>query len=398
MPSLHRRSFLRAAAVGFPALILSRTALSAPEYDLLIHGGRVIDPANRVDRTTDVAIRNRKIAAVKPGIAISSATEAIDARGRLVVPGLVDVHLHARDAELPPSEILSLGVTTMVDAGSRGADNFYQLIDIAEKAPNRMRMMLNIGRLGNYPGGRAEFLDNIDQADVAKAAAAVKQHRKWIVGIKARLSRGVAVDRDKEILRRALLVSRPAGIPVMIHMGDTATPLPELLAMLQKGDIVTHLYAPTPNGILDAQGRVIPEVVAARRRGVRFDLGHGLNEHWAWEVAEKALKQGFAPDSITSDLTVAGRTEQVFDLPNVMSKFLLLGLPLNQVVDCVTRAAAQTFRELHPFGTLSKGAVADVTLLEDTTGDFAFVDNYKTQRRGTHRLLTRAVVYGGKRI
>jgi dihydroorotase len=385
-----RRQFVRTAALGFPALLLK-----AADYDLVIRGGRVLDPSQGLDRTFDVGVRGGKIAAL--GAKLAGAQE-IDARGKLVVPGLIDIHVHARDAELPPGEFLSTGVTTMVDAGSRGADNVAQLIDVASKSPNRMRMMLNVARLGNNPNGRAEFLDSIEPADVEKARAAVQRHRQWIVGIKARLSRGISADRDLEVLRRAVRVAAPFKIPVMIHMGDTYSPLPQVLALLRKGDIVTHVYAPTPNGILDAQGIILPEVRAARARGVRFDFGNGLNEHWAWDVAEKAMRQGFAPDTITSDLNLPGRTDQVYDLPNVLSKFLVLGMPLEQVIACATRNAAATFREFHSLGSLRKDAVADVVVLEQAEGNFEFVDNYKNKRSGPRKLITRAVVAGGKHI
>jgi dihydroorotase len=385
-------------AAGLPALIAVRQSLSAAAYDLLIRGGRVIDPAPGVDRIMDVAIRGGKIAALGRNIPASSAMESIDAAGRLVVPGLIDIHLHARDAELPPSAIMALGVTSMVDGGSRGADNVDQLIQVARNAPNRMRILLNIGRLGNNPSGRGEFLDSIDPADVAKARTAVEKHRDWIVGIKARLSRGIAADRDTEVLRRAVQVAAPFKIPIMIHMGDTAAPLPEILALLRPGDIVSHMYAPTPHGIMDAKGKILPEVREARRRGILFDFGNGLNEHWNWDVAQSGLQQGFPPDTISTDLTIAGRTDQVIDLPNVVSKFLWMGMPLSQAIACVTSNAARSIREFKAYGSLRVGAAADVTVLELAQGNFSFVDNYKNVRTGTQRLMTRAVVMGGKKV
>ncbi|MEO5925178.1 MAG: amidohydrolase/deacetylase family metallohydrolase [Bryobacteraceae bacterium] len=389
MPS--RRHFLGAAAGAFA----SRASLVAADYDLVIQGGRVIDPAQGIDKPLDVGIRNGKIAALGSNL---SAPQTIDARGKLVVQGLIDIHVHARDPELPTSEFLSTGVTTMIDAGSRGADNVEQLIDsFAKPSPNRMRFWLNIGRLGNNPGGRAEFLDNIDQADVPKAIAAVKAHREWIVGIKARLSRGISANRDKEVLRRAIEVGTATNIPVMIHMGDTATPLPQLLAMMRPGDVVSHMYAPI-NGILDSQGMVLQGVRQARKRGIKFDFGNGLNEHWAWDVAEKAMQQGFPPDTISTDLNLPGRTDQVYDYPNVLSKFLALGMPLKQVIACATLNPSRTVRELNAYGSLRKGAVADVTILELQEGHFDFVDNYKGKRQGSQKLFTRAVVFGGKRV
>ena len=365
----------------------------------MIRGGRVLDPSSGFDAIADVAIQDGKIAAVGRDLEVDAAVESIDARGKLVVPGLIDVHLHARDAALPPAEILkSGGVTTMIDAGSKGADNLAEIVAIARQAPNRLRVLLNIATLGNNnPNGRAEFLDGIDRADVDKARRAIEQNREWIVGIKARLSKGVSAERDREVLARALEAAQPFGIPIMVHVGDTFTPLPELLAMLRPGDIVTHMYAPV-NGILDASGRVLAQVREARSRGVRFDLGNGLNEHWRWDIAERALEQGFAPDTISSDLNVPGRTQQVFDLPNVLSKFLLLGMPLAEVLACVTSRAAATFRELESYGTLREGVTADVTVLEMTDGLFEFVDNYKGTRTGRERLVMRAVVYGGQRV
>ena len=391
---MNRRQFVQTAA-AFPALI---GPLSAAGYDLVVRGGRVIDPAQRIHRVMDVAIRAGKIAALAPNIPASSAAESIDATGKLVVPGLIDIHLHARDAELPPSAIMALGVTSLVDAGSRGADNVDQLIEVARSAPNRMRILLNIGRLGNNPNGRGEFLDSIDPADVAKARAAIKKHRDWIVGIKARLSRGIAAERDQEVLRRAVQAAAPFKIPVMIHMGDTASPLPQLLALMRPGDIVSHLYAPTPHGIMDDRGKILPEVREARRRGIRFDFGNGLNEHWNWDVAQSGLQQDFPPDTISTDLTIAGRTEQVIDLPNVVSKFLSMGMPLNQAIACVTSNAARSFREFNAYGSLRTGAPADVTVLELAQGNFSFVDNYKNVRMGTQKLVTRAVIVGGKKV
>jgi dihydroorotase len=392
-----RRKFIQTAA-AFPALMIGRRPLSAAAYDLVIQGGRVIDPAQRIDRLADVAIRAGKIAAIGPKIAASSARETIDANGRLVVPGLIDIHLHARDAELPPSAILALGVTSMVDAGSRGAVNVDQLIEVARTAPNRIRILLNIASKGNNPNGRGEFLDSIDPADVPKSHAAVQKHRVRIVGIKARLSRGISADRDLQVLRRAVELAGPFSIPIMIHMGDTASPLPQILALLRPGDIVSHMYAPTPHGIMDQQGQILPEVREARRRGIGFDFGNRLDEHWTWDMAQSGLHQGFPPDTISSDLTITGRTAQVIDLPNVISKFLCMGMPLNRAIACVTSNAARSFCEFNAYGTLRVDASADVTVLDLTQGTFTFVDNYKNVRTGTQRLVTRAVVMGGRKV
>jgi dihydroorotase len=184
----------------------------------------------------------------------------------------------------------------------------------------------------------------------------------------------------------------------MIHMGDTASPLPQILALLRPGDIVSHLYAPTPHGIMDSEGKILPQVREARRRGIRFDFGNGLNEHWNWDVAQSALRQEFPPDTISTDLTIAGRTDQVIDLPNVVSKFMWMGMPLDQAIACVTSNAARSIREFNAYGSLRVGAAADVTILELAQGSFSFVDNYKNVRTGMQRLETRVVIVGGRKV
>jgi dihydroorotase len=394
---MHRRQFLHTAA-AFPAVLTLPRGLSAAEYDLVIRGGRVIDPSQKIDRTSDVAVKSGKIAAVRPDIPTSSAAQTIDAQGKLVVPGLIDIHVHQGDPKLPPSEVLSTGVTAMVDGGSRGADNVDDLLAIARNSPNRMRILLNIARLGNNPGGRGEFLDGIEPADVAKCRAAAEKNREYVVGLKARLSRGVSGKLDLEVLRRARQVADAVKIPIMIHMGDTESPLPQILDLLRPGDIVTHMYAPPPHGIMDDKGKVLEEVRQARKRGVLFDFGNGRVEHWTWDVAQSGLKQSFAPDTISTDLNLASRTDQVLDFPNVLSKFLLMGMSLNDVIARATINSARAIKEMKPYGTLRTGAVADLAVLELAQGNFEFVDNYMGKRTGSQRLVARAVVYGGKKV
>jgi len=367
----------------------------SPEYDLLIQGGRVLDAAQRMDKVADVAIRDGRIAAVRPGIAPSSAKEAIDASGKLVTPGLIDIHTHLADQQLPPATCLPDGVTTMLDAGSTGSDNAGDLLPIAKAAPNHVRILLNIGHLGVEQGGE---LLNIEHAKVADTRRVIEQNRHWIVGIKARLSRTVAGDNDLEALRRARQVADPLKIPIMVHVGQTVSPLPAILALLRPGDIVTHLYSPPPHGILDESGKLLPEVREARKRGVLFDVGNGRIGHITWDVAERAMQQDFLPDTISSDMTFVGRTYQVFSLPNVMSKFLMLGMPVERVFACVTANAARAIPEFNAYGSLRIGAPADVAVFDLKEGDFEFVDNADTKRNGRRKLFPHAVVMGGKRV
>jgi dihydroorotase len=197
---------------------------------------------------------------------------------------------------------------------------------------------------------------DIRNADVAAARAAIARDRDVVIGIKARLSNNVAGSGDLEALRRAQEAAAPFNLPVMIHMGQTVSPLPRILELLKRRDVVTHLYAPAPNGILDDNGRLLPEIGVARRRDVWFDFGNGRAGHVTWDVAERAVKQGFLPDTLSTDFTLEGRPTQFIDLPNVMSKFLLLGVPLDQVIARVTINAARVFEAFKDRGTFSIGA------------------------------------------
>lgn len=286
----------------------------------------MVDPGQRVDRVADVAIRGGRIVAVQPNIAAGDAAEVIHAAGRIVTPGLVDLHVHA--TEDIPAFAWSTGVTTMLDAGTKGADGVADRVGMVKTAPNRVRVLLNLSRQGVTTPGE---LLNFDTADVDAAKHAIESHRDVIVGVKARLSRSVAGDHDLDAVRRAKAVTAMFKLPLMVHIGDSASVLPKILELLDRGDIVTHVYAPV-NGTLDGNGRVWPQVLEARRRGVVFDFGNGGLDHFTWESVERGVQRRFLPDTISSDLTTAGRTDRVFDFPTVLSKFLMLGLTLDEVI------------------------------------------------------------------
>ena len=389
---LTRRAFLHTAVTGGVAVAAGGSS-SAAEFDLVVKGGRVIDPARRFDALADVGISGGRIAAVRPSIAAAAAAEVLDAAGALVTPGLVDIHTHVRAAEMP-SICLSQGVTSLVDAGSRGADQIDSVVAFAKRAPNRVRVLINLSRAGIIDEG--DLMD-LALADVALARDAILRHRDVVIGVKARLSRNVAGEHDLEALRRAQEITRPLGLPVMIHIGQTFSTMPQLLALLKPGDIVTHVYAPPPNSIFDGKGGVLPELVAARKRGIRFDIGNGRIGHFTWETMAEGVKAGFLPDTVSSDWTDAGRAEQVVDFPNVMSKLLMLGVPLTQVIAMATSNAAAAFPTFKDLGTLRVGAPADVSVLELREGAFDFVDNYGGKRTGRQRLFPRATIMAGKR-
>jgi dihydroorotase len=389
---VNRRQILCSAAAG-AAMFARIPNARAATYDLLIKGGRVIDPSVGLDGVRDVAIAGGRIVAVEAGIT-GDATETIDARGKIVTPGLIDIHTHAGRGKDSPALALQDGVTGFVDAGSGGPDNIDEIAAVVRGGPQIGRALLNIATRTGFTGG--ELMD-INRANVSLARGAIAHNRDVVVGVKARLSENVAGTNDLEGLRRAQEAASAFNLPVMIHIGQSVSPMRSILALLKRGDIVTHMYAPPPNSILDDQGRLLPEVAAARRRGVMFDFGNGSSGHFNWEMLDRATKQGFWPDTLSTDWTTTARTTGVVDFPNVMSKFLMLGMPLAQAVACATTNAAKRFDAFSDRGTLGVGAPADVAIMELREGNFDFLDNYEGKRTGRQRLFPIAAVLNGKR-
>jgi dihydroorotase len=391
---MNRRRFLYTAAVGTFASRVPPAFAQTATYDLIIRGGRVIDPSLRIDGIRDVAIRGGHIAAVESHIA-AAAADTIDARGRLVVPGLIDIHTHTARTGEGPALILADGVTGWIDAGSQGADRIGDVAAVARKSPQQGRVLVNIGRSGILPDG--DTMD-IARADVGALRDAIEKHRDVVVGVKARLSREVAGENDDEVLRRAQEVASSVNLPLMIHMGQSRSPLPRLFDRLKPGDIVTHMFAPPPNSIIDDSGRILPEVLAARRRGVWFDVGNGQNGHIRWDVVDRVMRAGFWPDTFSTDWNVNSPRTGVIDFPNCMSKFFGFGMTVADAIGCATVNAARTFAVFRDRGTLNVGAVADVALLELRQGNFEFLDNYKNTIPGSQRLFPSGTVLAGNWI
>ncbi len=386
-----RRLLCTAGAVLFAGI----PGAFAATYDLLIRGGRVIDPSTGLDAVSDIAISGGRIASIAANIAVD-ANETIDARGMIVAPGLIDIHTHAgRSADGPPM-CLQDGVTGWVDAGSGGADNMDAVAAVARAAPQIGRCLINIARTGVIaPGGE---LHDINAANVALAQAAIARNRDVVIGVKARLSDNVAGANDLEALRRAQEAAAPFNLPVMIHVGQNHTPLRAILALLKRGDIVTHIYAPGMNGILDDKGNLLSEVMAAHRRGIIFDFGNGVADHFDWDTVEKATRQGLWPDTFSTDWNTKSKTSGVVDLPNVMSKFLMFGMPLERIIAGATVNAARCFPAFDDRGTLNVGAPADVAIMELREGSFEFLDNYRGTRTGRQKLFPFETVLNGKRV
>ena len=390
---MNRRQFVGTTAAA--ALVASAPRAFAATYDLVIRGGRVIDPSMGLDATRDVAISGGRIAAIEPSIAADVA-ETIDARGKLVTAGLIDIHTHAGRSKEGPPMCLQDGVTGWVDAGTGGADNIDAVAAIARGGPQIGRCLVNIARTGVIaPGGE---LHDINAANVAMAKAAIARNRDVVVGVKARLSDNVTGANDLEALRRAQEVASSFGLPVMIHVGQNYSPLRSIVALLKRGDIITHIYAPGKNGILDEKGILQPEVMAAHRRGIIFDFGNGVSDHFDWDTVEKATKQGLWPDTFSTDWNTASKTSGVVDLPNVMSKLFMYGMPLKDVIAAGTVNAARCFPAFDDRGTLNIGAPADVAIMELREGSFEFLDNYKGTRTGKQRLFPVETVLNGKRV
>jgi dihydroorotase len=369
-------------------------------YDLVVKGGTVIDPGIGLRKQLDIGVKDGKIAAVSPNISAGESQRVVSAIGKLVTPGLIDLHVHVYEGVTESGVnadhyCIARGVTTAVDAGSAGYPSIagFRKYIIAASA-TRLFALLDIGALGTLVGVKnaMENLDWINPELTAKAANANKPH---VIGIKVRLSKDVAGTNDLEGLRRACQAARLCELPLMLHIGDTHSPLRDILNLLIPGDIITHCYTPRPNGIVDENGKVLPEVMEARQRGILFDVGHGTF-HFGFDLTEKCLQQGFLPDSISTDLAGRNANGPTFDLTTTISKFLLLGLPIEKAIELATFKPAHLFNFGLELGTLKIANPADITILELRTGTFDFVDALGTKREGNKKLFSVAAIRDGK--
>jgi dihydroorotase len=370
-------------------------------YDLLLQGGHVIDASSKLSAVRDVAIKDGKIAAVAAHIPSAEARKSIDVRGLYVTPGLVDIHVHAyagtgmRDAYsgdhsvYPDGFTFRSGVTTVVDAGSSGWRNFEDFKDrIIDRSKTRVLAMLNI--VGQGMGGGA-IEQNLEDMDAKATADEAKKFKNIVVGIKTAHYDGP----EWTPVERAVEAGTLAGIPVMVDFGTfrPERPFQDLvLKKLRPGDIYTHTYLDAVP-MLDPQGRVQPYLFQARKRGVIFDVGHGGGS-FLFRQAVPAIRQDFVPDSISTDLHIDSMNSGMKDMLNVMSKFLNMGLTLDDVVARSTRNPA---REIHreDLGSLSVGAPADVTVLRLDKGHFGFVDVFGARLQGTMKLTCELTVRDG---
>ena len=398
-------SSMKHAGVGAFGLVFLAAVLATaaePKYDLLLKGGHVIDARNNLSAVRDVAIAGGKIAAVAPRIDPAEAFKTVDVSGLYVTPGLVDIHVHVfagtgeknsyagDNSVYPDGFTLRVGVTTVADAGCAGWRNFEDFkTRVIDRSKTRVLAFINI--VGNGMRGGAYEQDLADMA-AAPTAEMARKYPGLIIGVKTAHYAGP----EWTPVEHAVEAGTLANIPVMVDFGANKPErqLADLVTKkLRPGDIYTHCYSGL-RGELDPAGHVNAGMVEGRRRGVIFDVGHGGGS-FAWRVAVPATKEGFWPDSISTDLHVGSMNAGMKDQLNVMAKFLALGMPLDDVIRASTWNPAREIKH-EELGNLSVGAPADVAVLRLETGQYGFVDSFGARMGGTRRLACELTLRDGK--
>jgi dihydroorotase len=392
----------RFALIVLIVALAAFTARAQVRYQILLKGGHVIDPRNQIDAVMDVAVADGKIAAVRAGIDPAEARTVVDVSGLYVTPGLIDAHVHlfattgmkgawAGDNSVLPDEFsFRTGVTTMVDAGSSGWRNFEDFRNrVIDRAATRVFVMLNIVGLGMLTDVPEQ---NIEDMDPKTTAAMAVKHRDVVVGIKSAHYQGpewVSVD-------RAVEAGKAAGVPVMVDFGYFREERPYyklVTERLRPGDISTHMFrGPVP--YVDGNGKLLDYLKDARARGVLFDVGHGGGS-FVFRNAVPAVQQGFYPDTISTDLHTGSMNGAMMDMLTTMSKFLVMGVPLNDVVRQSTVNPANMIH--HPeLGHLSLGAEADIAVLRVMEGRFGYADGARGTITGDRRLMCEITLKAGR--
>jgi dihydroorotase len=363
-------------------------------------GGRVIDPAHRLDSTANVSIDGGLLSSVGADFSAGRDRQRIDVAGTLVTPGLVDLHTHlypgvSHYGVEPDERCLGRGVTMAVDAGSAGAQTFPGLRRyVIERSRTRILAFLNIAVQGMITALVGE-LEDIRWASSEQAIARARENVDLIVGIKVRLGYQMVGDDPTPALRLARKAADELDLPLMVHVIDMRPGLAWLLPQLRRGDIVTHCFHGNEGGIINSRGRVIPAALGARERGVLFDVGHGVGS-FGYRVARTAVEQGFSPDTISSDLHAHNAEGPVFDLATTLSKLLHVGMPLQDVIRAATWTPARAIRKTNGAGTLTQGCDADVTIFELRTGHWALPDAAGDTEVLEQLLVPRMVIRSGQ--
>jgi dihydroorotase len=369
-------------------------------FDLLIRGGTVCDPARNFKRVADVGIAGDKIVAIEDSLPAAGAREAIDAKGKYVTPGLVDLHTHCYwggtglGIEADPVAARS-GVTTWVDAGSFGcqqADGFRRFI----VEPSKVRIF---GYVYLYPDTRNPDIDPVKyvRSFMKRTGQTVTANKDILLGIKLQVGSNMNGRYSYDFLKIARELCDTYKIPLMAHISFSPPETDQVMELMRAGDVVTHCYNRHTLGILDAEGKVRQSVRDARRRGVLFDVGHGLGS-FNFEAARKALADGFVADTISTDIYNLSVNGPVYDMPTTMSKMMYLGMSFDDVLMRTTIAPARIINRVEGLGTLAVGSPADVAVLSVDKGEFPLVDSQKNTVTAKERVTAHATICRGKRV
>jgi len=412
MLDLSRRQFLCQSASGIALAASAGGALAAmgpnDKFDLVVKGGEVLDPSQNLRARRDIGIRFGVIETLEADIPADKALKVLNAGGKLVTPGLIDLHAHVfpygSAIGIPADELIPFqSTTTLVSAGDAGANNIAAFRRaIVGQTRARLYAFVHIANIG-LAGFPIPELYNIDYAQTEAAAKAVAENADLVLGVKVRMSENVIAKNGLEPLKRAIRACEMAGGgKIMCHIGgvETGKLMSDILDLLRPGDVLTHAYSGAPNFAgqftnIVQDGKLLPAALAAKQRGVVFDVGHGGGS-FDYTVAEAAMAAGAGPDTISSDIHVfSGNSPGMPYLTWVMSKFLNMGLTLEQVVAMATVNPAKVVNRAPKLGTLQVGAPADVSLLEVVEGPVEFVDTRNNKRQGKVHLKPSGVVMAG---
>ena len=353
-------------------------------YDLLLKGGNVIDPSQDLHGALDVAVQDGKIAKVAANIPVAEARRVVDVPGKTVTPGLIDLHTHVFDGVAangvhPDIAGVHAGVTTVVDAGSSGCATFGAFPrHILPKCETEVIPLLHICQTGLATNPDIIAESSIDLESTLRVARA---HKGLIKGIKARMVSPALEIFGMEMPRLAKRAARESGVPLMVHIGDTTkrydpNVIRELLPLLEPGDIVTHLFTANPGGVLDTNGKLVPEAKELAARGVWLDTAHG-RMNFGFNVGRRVLDQGLTPHCISTDLTIPGRANTVHSMVEIMARFLGMGFTLEQVIAMSTVNPARAIGEANRLGSLAVGRQADISVLEVRDGRWVVYDTLR---------------------
>jgi dihydroorotase len=370
------------------------------DLDFVLRGGRVIDPSQGIDAITDVGFKDGRVAELGGKL---SAGEVRDVAGLIVTPGLIDLHTHVywggTSLGVDPLRLARGGCTTLVDAGSAGPGNYPGFLEhvIRPSSPVKILAYLNVSFAGIY--GFAQRVMVGESGDLrlmapAEALEVANANRDTIVGIKVRVGLHASQFSDVIPLDIARQTAEELGLPMMVHIDHPPPTIEDVLARLGPGDILTHCFRPFPNNPASADGRVRESVIDARKRGILFDIGHGMGS-FAFKTARAMLANGFAPDCISSDVHALCIDGPAFDLLTTMSKFLSLGMKLDDVVRAATATPTKALRRAD-LGSLRRGSAGDASILELERGAFDYVDVVGERMKGEWRLVPRGIVLNGR--